>query len=164
MKRNILFKTLVDILFVFQAVGIIGLLIVMTFGVSKINMMDLPVGEWTWMYWVILVISVTGYVFFVIGLFHLRKVARYLLSNKYFDLIVVTHLRKCGNYFVATGVFSLISFLSIWIVKLTMSKISLYDADVMFPIFIMMIGIFLIIQSEVILNGKNFKDDSKLTI
>ncbi|MGJ8591230.1 MAG: DUF2975 domain-containing protein [Aquaticitalea sp.] len=164
MKRNILFKTLVDILFIFQAIGIIGLFFVMPLGVARINMVDIPVTEWTWISWVILLIGVIGYVIFVMGLFHLRKVARHLLSNKYFDLVVVKHLKKCGRYFVATGIFSFVVFIALWIVKLTISRISLYDSDVTLSLFMIMIGLFFIIQSEVILNAKNFKEDSELTI
>lgn len=164
MKRNILFKTLVDILFLFQAIGIIGLFFIMPFGMSKINMMDLPVSKWTWAYCLILLISVICYVIFVLGLYHLRKMARHLLTNKYFDLKVVNHLKKSGNYFVATGIFGFIVFISTWIVKITYNKISLYDSDVMLSLFMIMIGLFFIIQSEVILNAKNFKDDSELTI
>ncbi len=164
MKQNILFKTLVDILFIFQSVGIIGIIFIMPFGVAKINMMDFPVEDWTWIHWVIVIVSLIGYIIFVVGLYHLRKVARHLLSNKYFDLKVVTHLKKSGNYFVASGIFSFVVFLAVWIVKLTMSHISLYDSDVMLSFFLIMVGLFFIIQSEVILNAKNFKDDSELTI
>lgn len=164
MKRNILFKTLVDILFIFQAIGFIGLLFAMPFGLSRINIMELPTDERNWIYWLVLLISIIGYFLFIMGLYHLRKMARHLLSKKYFDFIVVKHLRKCGNFFVATGVFSFIIFLALWIMNLTMNKISFYDSNVMLSLFMMTIGLFFIIQSKVILNAKNFKEDSELTI
>lgn len=164
MIRNILFKTLVDILFIFQAIGVIALFFVVPFGKSRISIMDIPEGEMTWIYWLVLLISLIGYVLFVMGLYHLRKMARHLLSKKYFDLVVVNHLKKSGNYFVATGIFAFVTFLSWWLVNLTVGNVSFYDSDVMISLFMIMIGLFFIIQSEVILNAKNFKEDSELTI
>lgn len=164
MKRNILFKTLVDILFIFQAIGFIGLLVVMPFGVARIKIMDITQVEGSWMYWWAVLLSLIGYFIFIMGLFHLRKMARHLLSNKYFDLVVVKHLRKCGHYFVATGVFNLLIFIALWVMNLTVGKVSFYDSDVMLSLFMMMIGLFFIIQSQVTLSAKNFKDDSELTI
>ncbi|RXJ52725.1 DUF2975 domain-containing protein [Gelidibacter gilvus] len=164
MKRNILFKTLVDVLFIFQFIGVITLVIVMPFGDTKIQMIDQPVVEWSWALWLVLILSFLTYIIFILGLYHLRKVARYLLVNKYFDLIVVNHLKRSGLYFVVTGIFSLVLLLMVWLVKIMTGKIALYDSDITLSFFIITIGLFFIIQSDVILNAKNFKDDSELTI
>ncbi len=164
MKRNILFKTLVDVLFIFQFIGVIALVIVMPFGNTKIQMIDQPVVEWSWALWLVLILSFLTYIIFILGLYHLRKVARYLLVNKYFDLIVVNHLKRSGLYFVVTGIFSLVLLLMVWLVKIMTGKIALYDSDITLSFFIITIGLFFIIQSDVILNAKNFKDDSELTI
>ena len=164
MKRNILFKTLVDVLFIFQFIGVIALVIVMPFGDTKIQMIDQPVVEWSWALWLVLILSFLTYIIFILGLYHLRKVARYLLVNKYFDLIVVNHLKRSGLYFVVTGIFSLVLLLMVWLVKIMTGKIALYDSDITLSFFIITIGLFFIIQSDVILNAKNFKDDSELTI
>ena len=164
MKRNILFKTLVDILFVAQVIGFIGILFFIPSGVMKINMMDLPLAEWTWISWIILFLSLMGYIVFVIGLFHLRKVARQLLSKRYFDITVVNHLRKSGSCFILAGILSFVVFIILWSVKISVQKVSIYDTDFMISLFVMTIGLFFIIQSEVIKNAKNFKDDSDLTI
>ncbi len=164
MKRNILFKTLVDILFIAQVVGFIGIIFLIPSGVMRINMVDLPVLEWTWVSWIILFLSLIGYIVFVMGLFHLRKVARHLLANIYFDLSVVNHLKKSGRYFIITGIASFIVFIIVWLVKITMHEFSLYHFDFMVSLFIMSIGLFFIIQSEVIMQAKDFKDESELTI
>lgn len=164
MKRNILFKTLVDTLFIFQVIGVIALLVEISFGNSRFSIMDIPAWERTWIDWLVLLISLIGYVLFVMGLYHLRKMARHLLSKKYFDLVVVNHLNKSGNYFVATGIFTFVVFLAWWIMNLTVGNVSFYDSNVMISLFMIMIGLFFIIQSEVILNAKNFKEDSELTI
>ena len=164
MKRNILFKTLVDLLFIAQVIGFIGIIFVVPSGVMRINRIDFPVLEWTWDNWAILFLSVVSYIVFVKGLFHLRKVARHLLANRYFDLTVVNHLRKCGRCFVLAGIASFIVFMIVWLVRITVDKITAYDSDFMISLFIATIGIFFIIQSEVIMNARSFKDDSELTI
>jgi hypothetical protein len=164
MKRSILFKTLVDILFMAQVVGFIGVIFFIPSGVLRINMIDLPVSEWTFVFWLILLLSLIGYIVFVMGLFHLRKVARHLLSNRYFDVTVVEHLKYSGRYFVISGMVSFVISLIIWVIKITMKTLALYDSDIITSLFIITIGLFFIIQSEVIMNAKTFKEDSDLTI
>ena len=164
MARNIFFKTLVDILFLGQVVGFIGIIFYVPAGVVRINMMDSPVQEWSWTQWLSMLFSFINYVVFVMAFFHLRKVARRLISNNYFDVVVVSHLKKSGHYFVLTGIIGLLLFLAFWLIELSSNKLTLYQSDFMVALFVTTIGLFFIIQSDVIRNAKHFKDDSELTI
>ena len=64
MVRNIIFKTLIDILFIFQGFGILGAFIIIPFGVTKINQVDLDVYEWSLQSWILLALGVFAYILF----------------------------------------------------------------------------------------------------
>ena len=164
MKRNIVFKTLIDILFIFQGFGILGAFLIMPFGVTKINQINLNVSEWSVTYWSLLVLSLIAFIVFITGVFFLRKVGRYLLSNQYFAIEVMDNLKKSGRFFIYTGIISLSVFVISWIVKFNSGNVSLYNTDVVLPLFISIVGLFFSIQSDVLMVSKNAKEDSDLTI
>jgi len=164
MARNIIFKTLIDILFIFQGFGILGAFLIMPFGVTNINQMDLNLIQWNVMDWSLLILSVLAFIFFMIGVLFLRKVGRYLLSNQYFAIEVVNNLKISGRLFICTGIISLSVFIISWIVKLNSDKALLYYTDVVLPVFITIVGLFFIIQSDVIMVSKETKEENDLTI
>jgi hypothetical protein len=84
MKKSILFKSLVDILFYLHVIGLLGMLVIIPFGVVNINQVNMKVEDWTLLTVVIAIVSLTIYVIFLRGLYYLRKIARFLISNKYF--------------------------------------------------------------------------------
>ena len=84
MNRNILFKTLIDILFIMHCLGFAALIFLLPFGVVGINMPDTVVSDWSFMHWLSLIIGVLAYVCFLIALFYLRKTARFILNNNFF--------------------------------------------------------------------------------
>ena len=164
MMRNIVFKTLIDILFIFQGFGILGAFLVMPFGVTKINQINLDVSEWSVMHWSLLVLSMIAFIAFIIGIFFLRKVGRYLLSNQYFAIEVINNLNKSGKFFIYTGVISLSLYIISWIIKLNSGTVLLYNIDIVLPIFITIVGLFFSIQSDALMISKQVKEDNDLTI
>lgn len=164
MKRNIVFKTLIDILFIFQGFGILGAFLIMPFGVTKINQINLNVSEWSITYWSLLVLSLIAFIVFITGVFFLRKVGRYLLSNQYFAIEVIDNLKKSGRFFIYTGIISFSVFVISWVVKFNSGNVLLYNTDVVLPLFITIVGLFFLIQSDVLMVSKNAKEDSDLTI
>lgn len=165
MKKSILFKSLVDILFYLHIIGFLGILIIIPFGVVNINQVNMKVEDWTLLSIIIAVVSLLIYVVFLIGLFYLRKTARFLMSNKYFSERIIKNLKKSGIYFLGAGVLSFLLIILFWIAKLYDGKFKLvYDLDFMIPLFLMIIGLFFIIQSETLLLAKNFKEENELTV
>jgi hypothetical protein len=164
MARNLIFKTLIDILFIFQGFGIFGAFLIMPFGVTKINQIDVDISKWSLTYWSLLVLSLIAFTVFIIGVYFLRKVGRYLLSNQYFAIEVINNLKKSGHFFIFTGIMSFSVFVISWIIKLNSGNVLLYNTDIVLPIFITIVGLFFIIQSEALMVSKQAKEDNDLTI
>jgi hypothetical protein len=164
MARNIIFKTLIDILFIFQGFGILGAFLIMPFGVTKINQINLDVSEWSMIYWSLLVLSLIAFIGFILGVFFLRKVGRYLLSNQYFAIEIINNLKSSGRFFIYSGVISFSVLVISWIIKFNYGNVLLYNTDIVLPIFITIVGLFFIIQSDVLLVSKNAKEYNDLTI
>lgn len=164
MSRNIIFKTLIDVLFIFQGFGILGTFLIMPFGVTKINQINMDVSEWSVTYWGLLALSLIAFIMFIIGVFFLRKVGRYLLSNQYFAIEVVNNLKKSGRFFIYAGIISFSVFIVSWIVKFNSGNVLLYYTDIVLPLFITIVGLFFVIQSDVLMISKEAKEDSDLTI
>lgn len=165
MKRTILFKTLVDILYILHFIGLIGILFIIPFGVVQINQVKVGVEEWTLFYWLIVIVGIIAYIIFLRGLYYLRKMARFLLSNKYFSKKISRNLKSSGNHFLASGIISFALVVAIWLNKLYGGKIELiYDANLFVPLFLTIIGLFFIIQSNALDLAKNIKSEHELTV
>ena len=165
MKKTILFKTLVDILYFLHFIGLLGIILILPFGIVNINQANISVEEWSFFNWIIVIVSLTTYIIFLIGLYYLRKMARFLLSNKYFSDLIINNLKKSGTHFLLTGVLSLFLIILLWINKLYDGKLELvYDINFMIPLFLMIIGMFFIIQSKTLLLAKSIKEENELTV
>ena len=165
MKKTILFKTLVDILYFLHFIGLLGIILILPFGIVNINQANISVEDWSFFNWIIVIISLTTYIIFLRGLYYLRKMARFLLSNKYFSNLIISNSKKSGTHFLLTGVLSLFLIILLWINKLYDGKLELvYDINFMIPLFLMIIGMFFIIQSKTLLLAKNIKEENELTV
>jgi len=165
MKKSFLFKSLVDILFYLHVIGLFGMLIIIPFGILNIHQVDMKVDDWTLLTVVIAIVSLTIYVIFLRGLYYLRKVAIFLLLNKYFSEQIIRNLIKSGMHFLCTGILSFLLMISLWIAKLYNGKLELtYDLNFMIPLFLMIIGLFFMIQSRTLVLAKNFKEENELTV
>ena len=165
MKKTILFKTLVDILYFLHFIGLIGMIFIIPFGIVNINQVDMNVEDWNLFYWVISFISLITYIIFLRGLFYLRKMARFLLSNKYFSENIIKNLKKSGKHFLLTGIISFTLIFAHWLNKLYGGKLELiYDTNFIIPLFLTIIGMFFIIQSNTLALAKNIKEENELTV
>ena len=165
MKKTILFKTLVDVLYFFHFFGLLGVFFILPFGVVTINQVEMNVEDWSFFFWTLAVVSLVAYIIFLRGLFYLRKMARFLLSNKYFSEQIIINLKKSGTYFLFTGILSFILIFLVWISKLTEDEFKLvYDINFIIPLFLIIIGMFFIIQSKTLFLAKNMKEENELTV
>lgn len=165
MKKTILFKTLVDILYILHFIGLIGIILIIPFGTVHINQVNINVEDWNLFYWLVFIVSLFAYIIFLRGLYYLRKMARFLLSNKYFSDSIIQNLKKSGNHFLYTGIISFTLFIALWISKLTGGKFELiYDNNLLIPLFLTIIGMFFIIQSNTLNLAKGIKEENELTV
>jgi hypothetical protein len=165
MKNIILFKTLVDILYILHFIGIVGIIFIIPFGIVNINQVNMNVEDWSLFYWFTSIISLITYIIFLRGLYYLRKMARFLLTNKHFSENIIENLKKSGDLFLLTGIISFALFFIIWLNKLYGGKFELiYDSNLLIPLFLTIIGMFFIIQSNTLVLAKNFKKENELTV
>tara|TARA_B100000809_G_scaffold249333_1_gene280577 strand:+ start:640 stop:1137 length:498 start_codon:yes stop_codon:yes gene_type:complete len=165
MKNTILFKTLVDILYILHFIGLVGIIFVIPFGIVNNNQVNINVEDWSLFYWLISIMSLITYIIFLRGLYYLRTMARFLLTNKYFSEKIIENLKKSGNHFLFTGIISFSLFFILWLNKLYGGKFELiYDSNLLIPLFLTIIGMFFIIQSNTLVLAKNFKEENELTV
>lgn len=68
-------------------------------------------------------------------------------------------------HFLCTGILSFLLMILLWIAKLYNGKLELtYDLNFMIPLFLMIIGLFFMIQSRTLVLAKNFKEENELTV
>ena len=165
MKKAILFKSLVDILYVLHFIGLIGVLFVIPSGIININQVNLNVEDWGLLHWIIVTVSLLAYIIFLRGLYYLRKMARFLLANNYFSEDTIQNLRKSGSNFLYTGITSFAILIMLWVSKLSKGKLELiYDNNILIPLFLCITGLFFIIQSNALNLAKGIQEENELTV
>lgn len=166
MKKETLFKTLVDIIYVLHFIGLIGIVFIIPFGATvRINQVNTKVEDWNLFYWLLFMTSLVTYLIFLRGLYYLREMAGFLLSKNYFSASTIQNLKKSGHHFLWAGIISFLLFVAIWISQLVVGKVELiYDENLLIPLFLTIIGIFFIIQSNTLTLAKGIKEENELTI
>jgi len=171
MKINILFKTLIDILFILHCAGLIGFIFILPFGIFSINIADVSVTGYEELtrlpilYWVGIAFSFLSYVILLFGLYYLRRTAKYVLKNNFIKTQVIENLKRSGKMLTLAGVFLITTYIIFWLSKLSLGSIKLtYGTNVMIPLFLIIIGIFFMLQSNALLKAKLVKEENDLTI
>ncbi|MBL4746170.1 MAG: DUF2975 domain-containing protein [Flavobacteriaceae bacterium] len=164
MKKQF-FKLFVDIIFGIHVLGLSGIIFTIPVGLMNINLIKVPPNEWAPIHVIYATLSIIVYVLFLVGLFYLRKMALFLLKRNQFSLEIVENLKKSGKFFLFTGVLSFIQMLGLWISELYRGTFSLtYESNTMAPLFITLIGMFFILQSNSLRFAMKFKKENDLTI
>ena len=165
MKKSFLFKSLVDYLYILNVGGFLLLLTTISFGFVEINVIKGGDEHWSLLAISISCISVLTCIVFLRGVYYLRKIARHLLTNKYFSKQIIKYLKISGTHFLLAGVMFVVIMILRWIGKLRVGLFEfVYDTNLMVPLFLMIIGLFFMIQSEALLVAKNFKEENDLTV
>ena len=165
MKKSFLFKSLVDYLYILNVGGFLLLLITISFGFVEINEIKGSDEDWSVLAISIICVSVLTCIVFLKGVYYLRKMARHLLTNKYFSKQIIKYLKISGTHFLLAGVMFVVIMILRWIGKLRVGLFEfVYDTNLMVPLFLMIIGLFFMIQSEALLVAKNFKEENDLTV
>lgn len=165
MKKSFLFKSLVDYLYILNVGGFLLLLITISFGFVEINEIKGSDEDWSVLAISISCVSALTCIVFLRGVYYLRKIARHLLTNKYFTKEIIKYLKISGTHFLLAGVMFVVIMILRWIGKLRVGLFEfVYDTNLMVPLFLMIIGLFFMIQSEALLVAKNFKEENDLTV
>ena len=165
MKKSFFFKSLVDYLYILNVGGFLLLLITISFGFVEINEIKGSDEDWSVLAISISCVSALTCIVFLRGVYYLRKIARHLLTNKYFSKQIIKYLKISGTHFLLAGVMFVVIMILRWIGKLRVGLFEfVYDTNLMVPLFLMIIGLFFMIQSEALLVAKNFKEENDLTV
>jgi len=165
MKRNILFKSLIDILFFFLCFGVLGVIFILPFGSININQATLKLEDWSVLHWVVFTVTLTAYITFLIAIYQLRKVAYLMLKSKVLSESTALRLKKSGKLLIASGLGYFLITLLVWMYNLYDGTISfMYDSDSLAPLFIIIMGLFFMIQSDVLITAKRATEENDLTI
>ena len=165
MKKSFFFKSLVDYLYILNVGGFLLLLITISFGFVEINEIKGSDEDWSVLAISISCVSALTCIVFLRGVYYLRKIARHLLTNKYFSKQIIKYLKISGTHFLLAGVMFVVIMILRWIGKLRVGLFEfVYDTNLMVPLFLMIIGLFFMIQSEALLVAKNFKEENELTV
>ena len=165
MKKSFFFKSLVDYLYILNVGGFLLLLITISFGFVEINEIKGSDEDWSVLAISISCVSALTCIVFLRGVYYLRKIARHLLTNKYFSKQIIKYLKISGTHFLLAGVMFVVIMILRWIGKLRAGLFEfVYDINLMVPLFLMIIGLFFMIQSEALLVAKNFKEENDLTV
>jgi hypothetical protein len=160
-----LFKDLIEILFILHMLAIGVLLILVPFlAISgALNSSDLD--GFSIFEGIAVVILMACLFLFMRGLFYLRKVAKSILAEKYFSLPMIDNLGKSGRDFLKTGFFSFGIILVLWLGDVSDGKLVFgLDINMMSSLFLMIVGLFFIIQSNTLAYAKDIKEENDLTV
>lgn len=158
MKDLRLFKSLIDILFFLHVLGPLAIVLWFPLGIfDGANTEQLHLLEW-----IILTVYCIIYLIFLRGLFFLRKIARKLLQNIIFNKSVAYSTMISGYHFIFAGILLLLIKLSEKLFQLNFE--SLPKSFSITPIFLIMVGLFFIIQSEILLKAIDIKGENDMTI
>ncbi len=158
MKNSLLLKSLIDIFFILQVVGLIALFMRIPLGFITVKNME----PMHWDGWIILSINCVVYFMFVRGLFFLRKIAREFLLNKFLTESVANSMKITGNQFTYAGMISLVTILSQKLFDLNFEPIP--KSFSITPIFLIIIGLFFAIQSKTLISAIRIKDENDLIV
>lgn len=166
MKKIELFKLLIDILFYGLCIGMLSLFFIAPLGFNMIAMEEEDVLKWDIFSWTIVLLSMIAYLLLVVGVMHLRTSAKYMISKgQFFDKIPDT-LKKSGKALVLSSLLNYIMFIVIFLKKLYVNnELSLLlDNNVLLQMILTIVGLFLIIQSDLLRIASDLKQENDLTI
>ncbi len=167
MKKNNLFKTLLDILIFLFFIGTITLIVfIIRIGGVNISHIDITnIETWNFFYWLIAIVSLMTYIIFLRGLYFLRKTAK-IVTNQYFSDKNISNSKKAGIHFLLAGTLYFFIIVILWInIMIDLGQFEIgTDFDIIAPLTLMIIGVFFMIHSRNLLLAKSFKEENELTV
>jgi len=171
MKRNILFKTLIDIAYfylvpfvIFMPAVIIYLLVfpeqqvINTSYVAFKDLGTIKVSIFIFLFYV-------EFLLFFKGFHELRSLAKLLLKKKLYTSKTILKLKKIGWLFTICGITTGI-LLIIYIITVSSYKLNVAFGftDFQYLLFLIIIGVFFLILSDAFKKAVQFKEENELTV
>lgn len=164
MKKSLLLKTLLNGLCFLCLLWLTPVLMVLK-GKTTINNIDIDIYHWNLFEWFVSILAVISSIFFLRGLFLLRKSVNILVTD-YLSESNIENSNKTGFSFFVSGAVYFFVILILWLHEVISSKeiIIGYDMDLLVPLVIVIIGVFFMIQADKISEAKVIKEENELTI
>ena len=168
MEASKILKTLIDILFFLLAAVLIGVILLQLF----LNFDDKAIainGElmlWNDVgikYWFIFTLGILISFLYLASIYYLRKAVKEMVEGQIFNVAVSEHLRRSGKILVSLSILSIILF---FLKRLSENQISIgFEGSLSNSnLFMIIIGLFFMLTSEVINKGIQIKSENDLTI
>ena len=166
MKKTILFKTLIDIIFFGLCFGFLSLIFVAPLGLNMVAIENKEIYDWSMFSWIVHLLSLISYILLVIGIKQLKSAAKSMLKVNVFEIKIPIFLRKSGIYLIVSSAISYLIFLVVFIKNLTLeNKLNIiFDNNLLLQMIITAVGLFFLIQSDTLRAAKQFKEENDLTI
>lgn len=169
MKTTTLLKSLIDIFFVIAILGVGIYMVTMGYAMYQgINITDTleqssDLFSIRGTLLILTVVYMIAFLLFTLAIFFLRKTIRPLVRKDYFHLAVSKNLKRSGGLFVGSG----FGLLVVYVVTKMVKNMQLWigvDESVMALCFVIIMGLFIRLLSEVFAETKAIKDENDLTI
>ena len=165
MKSTNTFKTLVDFVYIILVFGLVSMIIILPFGTLSLGLDKLEITENSLAQWAEIVLGTLSYIIMLRGIYFLRKVAKDLLSKNQFADAIILNLKNSGRHFVLVGILSMLGLAGKWIVNLFDGNMQLtLGSNALLAIFLVLIGLFFIIQSSTLYQAKAIKEENELMV
>lgn len=170
MRKIYILRAILEFMLYFLIIGGVGLLITTPFILTDSDW-DIPIkingvvsSSFDSVYSKIgLIVSVLSYFLFVYAIYLLKKTVNLFIKGKVFDNQVISNLSSIGKIFIiVTLIINTVEF--IFKVTTTQKATLMINSGFDSFLFVISIGLFFIIISEVFKIAKNMKDENELTI
>ncbi|EDP71077.1 hypothetical protein FBALC1_01297 [Flavobacteriales bacterium ALC-1] len=181
-----LLKNLINILFwgmiVFSVVSFILFIVLLFFPESLPEIFQLFGvffnGTFPWQVWIIPFSNILGFLLFIVSIYYLRKCIKPLEEQRFYSDEVIVNLKKTGRLFIVISIVTtLLRIIGLFVFNgLTNNMIvgskfgfwaicsAVVSAVGAINFFLLIIGLFLLVFSNVFNNGKLLKQENDLTI
>lgn len=167
MRKLIILKTLIDIIWIFAIPTAISLIILIPFIIFEkfdsipFKIQGYPIKAIDSASKVIVIVGFFSYLVLIYCIYLFRNILRYFQQQKIFDEYVLFNFKKMG-YLLITSAFLIgipTSFYTVFIKKEIAISIG-YSPFIM----LLCLGLFSVILSEIFKIAKNFKEENELTV
>ncbi|HLV92711.1 MAG TPA: DUF2975 domain-containing protein [Aequorivita sp.] len=164
-------KLLIDALFILLCLGLSGFIFILPFEIYSTRIVSVQVKSFEelnnlpFLYWLGIILSIITYILFLIGLNYLKKTTNFFIRNTFFHNTIIKCLKRSGMFFILSAIVLSIAYIIAWMLEASKGHIKLIlGTNIMIPLFLCIVGLFFILQSEILDRAKSFKDENDLTV
>lgn len=167
MKHYRYLKWLVNIIYYFHVLSLTGLIVVLAYnGTQSIKIPSLANNDEQFVLsYLIFGATIISYLMLLVGLFYFKKSFKYTKPKEVFSETMIKPLYKSGIFFIISSIVIISIQVLIWLLNASNGLINFaYSEKTIFPLFTLIIGLFFMLQSNVIKQAIDYKSENDLTI